>query len=55
MRRYQLTVTYPESDAQQLHEMLLHLKSRRHVNVSAFCRAAIAEKLARIDYFEGET
>ena len=36
MRRNQLTITYPEGDAQ-------------HLNVSAFCRAAIAEKLERLE------
>ena len=48
MRRNQLTVTYPESDAKQLYETLLHLKKHHHFNVSAFCRAAIAEKLERL-------
>lgn len=48
MRRHQLTVTYPESDAKQLHETLLHLKKHHHLNVSAFCRVAIAEKLERL-------
>ena len=53
MRRTQLTVTYPESDAHQLHQALLLLKRSCHLNVSAFCRAAIAEKLERLD--QGET
>ena len=34
-----------EGDAQQLHQALLLLKRSRCLNVSAFCRAAIAEKL----------
>ena len=45
MKRHQLTITYPEGDAQQLHQALLLLKKSRCLNVSAFCRAAIAEKL----------
>ena len=49
MRRNQLTITYPEGDAQQLHQALLLLKRSRCVNVSAICRAAIAEKLERLE------
>ena len=45
MRRNQLTITYPEGETQQLHQALLLLKTSRYLNVSAFCRAAIAEKL----------
>ena len=48
MKRHQLTITYPEGDAQQLHQALLLLKRSRCLNVSAFCRAAIAEKLERM-------
>jgi hypothetical protein len=48
MRRHQLTITYPEGDAQQLHQALLHLKRSRCLNISAFCREAIAEKLERL-------
>jgi hypothetical protein len=47
MKRRQLTITYPEGDAQQLHQALLLLKRSRCLNISAFCRAAIAEKLER--------
>ena len=53
MRRNQLTITYPEGDVEQLHDTLLLLKTSRYLNVSAFCRAAIAEKLERLD--QGET
>ena len=49
MRRNQLTITYPEGDAQQLHQALLLLKKSQYLNVSAFCRAAIAEKLERLE------
>ena len=49
MRRNQLTITYPEGEAQQLHQALLLLKKSRHLNVSAFCREAIAEKLERLE------
>ena len=49
MRRNQLTITYPEGDAQQLHQVLLLLKRSRCLNVSAFCREAIAEKLERLE------
>jgi len=49
MRRNQITITYPEGDAQQPHQALLLLKRSRCLNVSAFCRAAIAEKLERLE------
>ena len=49
MRRKQLTITYPEGDIQQLHQALLLLKRSQHLNVSAFCREAIAEKLERLE------
>ena len=49
MRRNQLTITYPEGDAQKLHQTLLLLKTSHCLNVSAFCRAAIAEKLERLE------
>ena len=49
MKRHQLTITYPEGDAQQLHQALLLLKRSRCLNVSAFCREAIAEKLERME------
>jgi hypothetical protein len=52
MKRHQLTITYPEGDAQQLHQALLLLKRSRCLNVSAFCRAAIAEKLERLEQQE---
>lgn len=51
MRRNQLTITYPEGDAQQLHQALLLLKRSRYLNISAFCREAIAEKLERLGGF----
>jgi len=49
MRRNQLTITYPEGDAQQLHQALLLLKRSRCLNISAFCREAIAEMLERLE------
>ena len=49
MRRNQLTITYPEGDAQQLDQVLLQLKKSRWLNLSAFCRAAIAEILERLE------
>ena len=49
MRRNQLTITYPDNDAQQLYQLLLQLKRSRCLNISAFCRAAIAEKLERLE------
>ena len=49
MRRNQLTITYPEGETQQLHQVLLLLKKSRHLNVSAFCRKVIAEKLERLE------
>jgi len=41
--------TYPKGDAQKLHQALLLLKRSRCLNISAFCREAIAEKLERLD------
>jgi len=49
MRRKKLTITYPDDDAQQLHQALLLLKRSRCLNISAFCREAIAEKLERLE------
>ena len=49
MKRNQLTVPYPEGDAQQLHQALLLLNRNRCLNISAFCREAIAEKLERLE------
>ena len=49
MRKHQLTITYPEGDAHMLHQALLLLKSSRHLNISAFCGEAIAEKLERLE------
>ena len=34
-------------DATDLQQTLQHLKATQHLNLSAFCRAAIAEKLQR--------
>jgi len=49
MRRNQLIITYPEGDAQQLHQSLLLLKKSHCLNISAFCREAIADKLQRLE------
>ncbi len=52
MRRNQLTITYPEGDAQQLHKALLLLKRSRCLNISAFFREAVAEKFERLEPVE---
>ena len=52
MRRNQLTITYPEGEAQKLHQALLPLKKSHCLNISAFCREAIAEKLQRLERLE---
>ena len=52
MKRHQLTITYPEGDAQQLHQALLLLKISCCLNIPAFCREAIAEKLERLKSVE---
>jgi len=52
MRRNQLNITYPEGDAHQLHQALLLLKRSRCLNISVFCREAIAEKLERLKRLE---
>jgi len=49
MRRNQFTITYPAGDDQHLYEALCLLKGSRCLNISAFCRAAIAEKLERME------
>jgi hypothetical protein len=48
MKRNQLTITYPTKDPTDLHKTLQDLKATQHLNLSAFCRAAIAEKLQRL-------
>ena len=53
MRRNQLTITYPEVDAQKLNNTLRFMKRSQYLNVSAFCRAAIAEKIERLE--KGDT
>jgi hypothetical protein len=45
MKRNQLTITYPTKDAADLQQTLQHLKAAQHLNLSAFCRAALTEKL----------
>ena len=45
MKRAQLTITYPEHDAEKLYRTLLLLRDQLCLNVSAFCRQAIEEKL----------
>ena len=52
MRRNQLTVTYPEGDAHRLRHALLQLKASHCLNISAFCRQAIEEKLERLEIVE---
>ena len=47
MKRNQLTITYPTKDPTDLQQTLQHLKATLQLNLSAFCRAAIAEKLQR--------
>ena len=47
MKRKQLTITYPTKDAADLQQTLHNLKATQHLNLSAFCRAAITEKLQR--------
>jgi hypothetical protein len=49
MKRNQLTIAYPTKDPADLHETLQHLKASQHLNLSAFCRAAITEKLQRLN------
>jgi hypothetical protein len=52
MRKNQLTITYPEGDAHRLHQALLLLKRRSCLNILAFRRAAIVEKLERLEQVE---
>jgi hypothetical protein len=55
MKRNQLTITYPTKDAQDLQQTMQHLKATQHLNIPAFCRAAIAEKLQRLQQDKQET
>jgi hypothetical protein len=55
MKRNQLTITYPTKDAADLQQTLQHLKATQHLNLSAFCRAAITEKLERLNHQQQET
>jgi hypothetical protein len=48
MKRNQLTITYSSKDATDLQQTLQHLKATQCINLSAFCRAAITEKLQRL-------
>jgi hypothetical protein len=52
MKRHQLTITYSQADCHRLQQDLLVLKREHCLNVSAFCREAIAEKLQRMEYSE---
>ena len=47
MRRKQLTITFPEQKNDSLLESLIQLKDSKQVNLSAFCRKAIFEKIQR--------
>ena len=40
---------YPTKNAADLQKTLLDLKATQHLNLSAFCRAAISEKLQRLN------
>jgi hypothetical protein len=42
----------PEGNSQQLHEAVLLPKRSRCLNISAFCREVIAEKLERLEQVE---
>jgi len=44
-----LDADYCGSDTHRLHQALLLLKRSRCLNISAFCREAIAEKLERLE------
>ena len=47
MRRKQLTITFPEQKKDCLLESLIQLKESNQVNLSAYCRKAISEKIKR--------
>ena len=42
MKRKQLTITFPEQKKDCLLESLIQLKGFKQVNLSAFCRKAVA-------------
>ena len=48
MSRNQITITYPEHQSGQLKDLLSLLKQKHCVNVSAFCRVAIEDRLNRL-------
>ena len=45
MKRNQLTITYPKAEVDQLERLLLLSRKVQYLNISAFCRVAIAEKI----------
>ncbi len=47
MRRKQLTITFPEQKKDCLLDSLIQFKASKQVNLSAFCRKAIFEKIQR--------
>lgn len=47
VKHSQLTIIDLTKDAADLQQTLQHLKATQHLNLSAFCRAAIAEKFQR--------
>ena len=49
MKRSQVTITYPQQDAAQELKALLLLKKKHCLNISAFCREAIAKKLEELE------
>ena len=47
MRCKKLIITFPEQKKDCLLESLIQLKDSKQVNLSAFCRKAISEKIQR--------
>lgn len=48
MKRNQITITYPDACIQSL-DRVLKLRQSSYINLSAFCRDAIEEKLERLE------
>lgn len=49
MSSKQITISCPENECQGIFDALRELKRAGYLNISAFCRIAIQEKLERME------
>jgi len=52
MRSKQITISCPANECQEIFDDLRELKRSGYLNISAFCRIAIQEKLKRMEVRE---